>query len=215
MSERLERLGRRFARITTVAVVARPLLWRVFRRPMRAQFERLAPVWDRRRGPESLISLAAALDRLEHPPARVLDLGTGTGAAARVLARRFPEADVIGVDLAPAMIEEARRLLPAELAGRVRFEVGDGSRLAFADATFDLVVLLNMIPFFDEVVRVTAPGGAVLFAWSSGPETPIYVPTEILRARLAPLGFSAVEELVAGGGSAALARRAEPPERPG
>lgn len=46
MSELLERAGRRFARIATRAVVARPGLWRVFRAPLRVQFDRLAPVWE-------------------------------------------------------------------------------------------------------------------------------------------------------------------------
>ena len=57
MNERLEDLGRRFARLATRAVVARPALWRVFRGPLRMQFDRLAPVWDSRRGPEALAPL--------------------------------------------------------------------------------------------------------------------------------------------------------------
>jgi SAM-dependent methyltransferase len=206
--ERLELLGRRFARVATNAVVARPWLWRLFRRPLRAQFERLAPTWDRRRGPELLISLGAALDRLAFAPRRVLDVGTGTGAAARILARRFPESEVIGVDLAPAMIEEARRLVPDDLTGRMAFEAADATALPFAVGAFDLVVLLNMIPFFEELARVTAPGGAVVFAFSSGPATPIYVEPETLRARLEPLGFGRFEVLAAGGGTAVLAYRA-------
>lgn len=208
MSAALEWLGRRFARFATTSVVARPALWRLLRRPLRSQFEHLAPVWDKRRGPETLIPLGAALDRLETAPQRILDLGTGTGAAARVVARRFPEAAVVGVDLAPRMVEEARALLPTDLAGRVRFEVGDASSLQFEPGAFDLVVLLNMIPFFEELARVTAPGGTVIFAFSSGPETPIYVPTEKLHERLEPLGFDVLEE-VAGPGTAVLARRSE------
>jgi SAM-dependent methyltransferase len=124
-----------------------------------------------------------------------------------VLAARYPAAEVVGVDLSPAMIEEARALLPAELAGRVRFEVADATRLPFSDAFFDLVVLLNMIPFFPELARVTAPGGAVVFAFYSGPATPIYVPPETLRRRLGPLGFDRFEELSVGDGTAFLARK--------
>ena len=40
------RVGRRFARVTTNAVVARPRLWRVFRWLTRTQFDRLAPNWN-------------------------------------------------------------------------------------------------------------------------------------------------------------------------
>jgi SAM-dependent methyltransferase len=201
-----ERLGRRFARISTIAVVARPGLWRLFRGPLRAQFDRLAGGWEDRRGPEALIPVQAALERV--PAAtRALDLGTGTGKAARVIARRFPDATVVGVDLSPRMVDQATRLLPAELADRVRFQVADASALPFADSFFDLVVLMNMIPFFPELARVLAPGGTVAFAFSSGPGTPIYVPPERLRERLAPLGFGGFEELDAAPGTAFVATK--------
>jgi ubiquinone/menaquinone biosynthesis C-methylase UbiE len=174
---------------------------------LRAEFDWLASRWENLMGPETLVSLAAALERLDTSPSRVLDVGTGTGAAARLVAERFPGAEVVGVDLAPAMVEEARRVLPRELAGRVRFEVADASELPVEAGAFDLVVLLNMIPFFPELERVTAPGGAVLVASSSGAETPIWTPPETLRAGLEPLGFGRFEEVAAGTGTAFLARR--------
>jgi SAM-dependent methyltransferase len=207
VSELVLAAGRRFARLTTRAVVARPRVWGFFRGPLRSQFDRLAAGWEGRLGPEALLPLEAALERLPSPPRRVLDLGTGTGKAARVVARRFPQAEVVGVDLSPAMIEEARKVLPGELSGRVRFEVADASRLPFEDGAFDLVVLLNMIPFFGELARVTAPGGRVAAVSSFGPQTPIYVPPETLRKRLAPLGFGDFDELTAGQGIALLATR--------
>jgi ubiquinone/menaquinone biosynthesis C-methylase UbiE len=173
---------------------------------MRAQFQRLAAAWEGRRGPDALVPLALALDRLGRVE-RALDLGTGTGKAARLVAERFPSAEVVGVDLAPAMIAEANRLLPQELARRVRFETADASRLPYEDGAFDLVVLLNMIPFFDELARVTSPGGAVVVASYSGPATPIWTPPAVLRKRLEPLGFGDFEELTAGEGDALLARR--------
>lgn len=206
MSEWLETAGRRFARLATRAVVARPRLWRLFRGPVRTQFARVAPVWDARRDHASP-SLEAALARVDATPTRILDLGTGTGIGARHLAERYPDARVVGVDLAPAMVEEAKRLLPAELEGRVRYEVGDAAALTFEDGAFDLVVLLNMIPFFDELARVTASGGAAVFASSSGPETPIYVPPERVRAGLSPLGFDHFEVVAAGPGTALIAHK--------
>jgi SAM-dependent methyltransferase len=207
MNERLEALGRRFARLATRAVVVRPGLWRVFRGPLRMQFDRLAPVWDGVRGPEALAPLEAALERLERPPRQALDLGTGTGKGARLVAGRFPETDVTGVDLSPAMVAEARRLLPAEFADRVRFEVADASALPYGDGAFDLVILLNMIPFFPELARVTAPGGALVVASFAGPATPIYTPWETLRRELGRVGFGSFEELALGEGDAFLARR--------
>lgn len=210
MRDFLEAAGRRFARLATQAVVARPRLWRLFRGPLRAQFDRLAPVWHGRVGPEALAALAAALDRLEEPPRRVLDLGTGTGKGAVFVAERFREAEVVGVDLSPRMIAEAKRVLPSPLGGRVRFEVADAAQLPFEDDAFDLVVLLNMIPFFPELRRVTAPGGTLVVSSGFGPETPIWTPPETLRARLGPLGFTGFEELVAGPATAFLAKRADP-----
>jgi SAM-dependent methyltransferase len=208
--ERLDAAGKRFARLATTAVVARPGLWRLFRWAIRRQFDGLAPVWETRVGPEALLPLAAALDTLPAPPRKALDLGTGTGKAARLVAERFAEAQVVGVDLAPEMVEEARQLLSAGFEGRVTFEVGDSAELPCADGTFDLVVLQNAIPFFDELARVTAPGGHVVFAFSRGSQTPIWVPPVRLRPRLERAGFGGFREVSAGEGRAFLAVRGDP-----
>jgi ubiquinone/menaquinone biosynthesis C-methylase UbiE len=202
-----QQLGRKFARLATNAVVRRPGLWRAFRGPVRRQFDRLAPRWDAMRSDDAFASLHQALDAIPSRPARVLDLGTGTGLAAFVLARRFPEAEVVGVDVADRMIEVARRNTPPELAGRVRFAEADAAQLPFDDAAFDLVSLANMIPFFAELARVTAPSGWVVFSFSAGPETPIWVSAERLRAELVPLGFSDFADFQAGAGTALLARK--------
>jgi ubiquinone/menaquinone biosynthesis C-methylase UbiE len=197
-------VGQRFARVVTDIVVRRPTLWRLFRGPLRASFNRLAPVWDTMRRPDSFEPVEAALSRLGSQPRRVLDLGTGTGAVARLVAERFPESDVVGADLSPRMIEEARRHTDSP---RVTYQVADAQKLPFADGSFDLVTLGNMIPFFDELARVAAPGGHVLVAYSAGPETPIYVAPERLRAELARRGFAEFAELSAGRGNVVLARK--------
>ncbi|HET7808640.1 MAG TPA: class I SAM-dependent methyltransferase [Gaiellaceae bacterium] len=202
-----QNLGRRFARLATNAVVARPRLWGAFRPLMRRQFDRLAPEWQARRRPEAFAALEEALAAIETQPLRVLDLGTGTGAAAFAAARRFPQADVVGVDLAERMLAEARENTPAELADRVRFEAADGSHLPFEDEGFELVVLANMIPFFDELARVAGDGGHVVFSFSAGPETPIWVPPERLRRELGARGFAEFADFAAAGGTALLARK--------
>jgi SAM-dependent methyltransferase len=199
--------GRRFARLVTVAVTRFPSLWPVFRRLTRLQFHTLAPRWDTIIGPEHFAPLHAALEALDSSPSRALDVGTGTGEAVFEIARRFPQAEVVGVDLAEGMVEEARRKAPPDLAGRVRFEVADASHLPFDSDRFDLVTLANMIPFFDELARVTAPGGAVVFSFASGADTPIYVPLDRIRDELRARGFSEFADFQAGSGTALLARR--------
>jgi ubiquinone/menaquinone biosynthesis C-methylase UbiE len=196
--------GQRFARFVTDLVVRRPMLWRLFRSAMRRQFDRLAPVWDAQRRPDSFAPVEAALDRLPAPPRRVLDLGTGTGSVARIVAERFPDADVIGVDISPRMLDEARRRTDSS---RVSYQQADAERLPFEDASFDLVTLGNMIPFFDELARVVAPGGHVMFAFSAGAETPIYVPSERLRSELERRGFTEFADVSAGRGSALFASK--------
>jgi len=202
-----QQLGRKFARLATNAVVSRPGLWRAFRGPMRRQFDRLAPRWDAMRSQDAFAPLEQALDAIPEPPSHALDLGTGTGLAAFVLARRFPQAEVVGVDVAERMIETARRNTPPELGERVHFEQADAAQLPFADGSFELVSLANMIPFFDELARVTAPGGRVVFSFSGGPDTPIWVPPERLRVELGPLGFADFADFQADGGTALLARK--------
>jgi ubiquinone/menaquinone biosynthesis C-methylase UbiE len=204
-------LARRFARLATTVVVRAPWLWRLFRGPLRRQFAWLAPRWDMIRTVNHLAPFEAALGAITTAPRAALDLGTGTGDGALAIARRFPEAEVVGVDLAEEMVEQARRKLPPEFAGRVRFEQADAARLPYPDGVFELVGLANMIPFFDELARVVAPGGAAVFGFSDGARTPIYVPAERLQAELARRGFSDFAEFSAGSGTALLARKAARP----
>lgn len=198
--------AQRFARLVTDAVVRRPAVWRLARLPLRRMFDGLAPTWDTRIGPHHLSALELALADLP-APTHVLDLGTGTGVVARALAERYPEAEVVGIDLSPGMIDEARRQLPAELSGRLRFEVGDASALSSPDGGFELVVLSNMIPFAGELARVTAPGGTLVLSFSRGAETPIYVAPERLREELGRRGFAEFAEFSAEPATALRATR--------
>jgi ubiquinone/menaquinone biosynthesis C-methylase UbiE len=106
------------------------------------------------------------------------------------------------------MLAQARHNTPPELADRIRFEQADAASLAYPDGSFDLVTLVNMIPFFDELARVVAPAGTVVFSFSAGPETPIYVPPERIREELAARGFTDFAEFAAGSGTGLVARKA-------
>jgi hypothetical protein len=114
-----------------------------------------------------------------------------------------------GGDLIAGPVAAATAALPADLAERVSFDVADAARLAYGDGAFELVALLNMIPFFDELARVTASGGTLVIAFSRGAGTPIYVAPERLRADLERHGFEDVREVVSGPGVAVVARRRE------
>jgi len=199
-------LGQRFARLATDVSVRQPGLWRLFRPVVRRQFDRMAPVWGQMRSADAFDAFKVALDAVD-PPRRTLDLGTGTGQAALVIAERFPETEIVGVDLSPEMLAQARSATPEPVADRVRFELADASMLPYEDGAFDLVTLANMIPFFDELARVTAPGGTVVFSFSGGAETPIYVPFERLRNELGQRGFAEFADFSAGRGTALLARK--------
>ena len=98
---------------------------------------------------------------------RVLDVGTGPGYVAVELVRRRPGLRVVGLDLAAHMLAQAAgRSRRAALDGRALWPQGDGQRLPFADASFDLVVSSfalhhwqDPLRVFDEIARVLAPGG--------------------------------------------------------
>jgi SAM-dependent methyltransferase len=196
--------GQRFARLVTDVVVRVPFAWRLFRGTMTRSFDKLAPSWEARISDERLAPVKVALGAIAEPPATVLDLGTGTGRVARVVAEAWPQSKVVGADLSPGMIDEARRL-----GGNVHYDVADATALPYADGTFELVTLSNMIPFFDELARVTAPGGSVIVAYTMGDRTPIYVPFDRVRSELERRGFAHVANFDAGTGTALLAKKAD------
>ena len=196
--------GQRFARLTTNAVVRWPWLWPAFRPAFRRQFDRLAPVWEGMRLEDTLAPYEAALARVPDPVRDALDVGTGTGAGARALRARFGGANVVGVDVSEAMLEEARKHAP-----KLTFVTGDATRLPFDDESFDVAAHNNMIPFLGETARVLRPGGWVVYAFSSGAETPIWVEPDVLRRQLEQHGFTDFAEVAAGRGVAVVARRAD------
>jgi 2-polyprenyl-3-methyl-5-hydroxy-6-metoxy-1,4-benzoquinol methylase len=100
---------------------------------------------------------------------RAVDVGCGQGWAAIALARRFPEADVWGIDNDPASIEDARRHA-AEAGAGARFECLDAAALS-DHAPFDLVLLLEVLHDLARPVETLAaaraalaPDGAILVA---------------------------------------------------
>lgn len=118
---------------------------------------------------ESQEDLVAAL--APRPGETWLDVATGTGAVARMAARAG--ADVTGLDLAPDLIETARRETEAEGLS-VRYDVGDAEALPYEDSSFDVVVSTFGVMFAPdhaavarELARVCRPGGRLgLISWT-------------------------------------------------
>ena len=102
----------------------------------------------------------------------VLDMGCGTGIAARAIARRPGfTGQITGIDLGPYLAEAAARLAAEEGVGdRITFRAGDTRRLDLPDASFDAVVAHTVMSHVDdplavvkEAARVVKPGGMVGF----------------------------------------------------
>lgn len=89
-----------------------------------------------------LSEIAAVMMLLPPPPARLLDLGCGTGWTSLFLARRGY--DVVGVDIAADMIEQAERARDEQQVPGVRFVVSDYEGMAFEDE-FDCAVFFESL----------------------------------------------------------------------
>lgn len=108
------------------------------------------------------------LELLEPGGGKVLDVGCGAGRMAVPLIQRGYE--FWGVDAAPAMVEQCQQRHRDE--SRAHFSVGDARRLAFDDATFDVVLCMGVIdrlPDWDaaigEMTRVLKPGGSLIVSF--------------------------------------------------
>ena len=101
-----------------------------------------------------------AVSLIEGNPVRALDIACGTGDLTRALATRFPEAEVVGADFTPAMLEIAVRKC-ADLP-RVRFVEGDAHAMDFADGSFECASCAFGFRNFDDAGRVLRECARVL-----------------------------------------------------
>jgi ubiquinone/menaquinone biosynthesis C-methylase UbiE len=99
---------------------------------------------------------------------RVLDVGCGSGAVTREIARRVGSRGVaVGLDPSPALLAVARQLAKeAGVGDRIEFREGDALRLPFPDGSFDAVVCVTVLSHvprgetaIPEFARVLRPGG--------------------------------------------------------
>jgi ubiquinone/menaquinone biosynthesis C-methylase UbiE len=139
-------------------VLGDPVHWR-HRLIARAYFSIAASTWDESEiVDDHFASFEAGLERIDRAT-NALDLGTGAGGSAAMVAQRFPAAEVTGVDLSRRMLRLARR---RHAEPNLNFRHASVQRLPFSDRTFDLVTLSNAVPELSELSRVTEPGAKVL-----------------------------------------------------
>ena len=201
---------RLMGRAINTLVARAPFTWPLLRSWSHRFWQQAAPTWgDRvnRSGPDYLGPLATGLLRVRPEPERALDIGTGYGDAALLVAREFPHARVRGVDLSEEMIRRAQARIGLDPEGRVAFKVADAAKLPFEAESFDLITQLNMSPFFAEIARVLRPGGFVVIAASWGPSTPFYTPESVLRRGFRKRGIEPLESGEAAKGTFFVAHR--------
>lgn len=163
---------------------------------IRDGWERLAARFDEHTTPLTMAFAEQLLDRVDvGPGVRLLDVACGTGALSIPAARRG--AQVLGVDLAPAMIERLAARARAEGLDALEPRVMDGTALDFADATFDVAVSLNGVSLFPdvdaglaEIARVLQPGGRALVAAFGSPHTVEFLGYFLAALQVAVPGFT-------------------------
>jgi protein-L-isoaspartate(D-aspartate) O-methyltransferase len=105
-----------------------------------------------------------------HPADRVLDIGTGSGYQAAVLAELAPEGEVHTVERIPELAARARRSLAEAGYDRVRVHVGDGSLGLPDQAPFDVITVAAAAPEPPEALYEQLVLGGRLVVPVGGPE---------------------------------------------
>jgi len=107
-------------------------------------------------------------------PHRIADLATGTGDLALALQKKLPDAEIVGVDFLPEMLDLAQR------KGVRQVVLADAMNLPFGDASFDCVTIAfglrnleNWGAALTEISRALRTSGRLLVLEFSLPTTPI------------------------------------------
>jgi demethylmenaquinone methyltransferase/2-methoxy-6-polyprenyl-1,4-benzoquinol methylase/phosphoethanolamine N-methyltransferase len=159
-----------------------------------------------RRNSRMVIELAKV-----NPGDKVLDVGCGTGSLT-LTAQSYsgPSGKVYGIDAAPEMIEVAKK--KASRAGvEVDFDVGLIEKLAFPDATFDVVInrlAIHHLPDdlkrkgFTEILRVLKPGGHLLIADFTPPANPVlnHIASALVGSHMMQTNIWSLPPMLAGAG---------------
>ena len=113
-------------------------------------------------------AIFAGLNMIENTPQMILDLCTGTGFAAFMALKRFPNASVTGIDQSASMIKIASGKVKPLDEARINFEFGNAAKLLYENETYDLVITSNAPVYLSEAVRILKPTGNILVTFSFG-----------------------------------------------
>lgn len=145
---------------------------------------------------------------------RILDVGCGHGRSLAALAARAPKGRVAGVDPSALMVDIAvHRNRDLVKARRVDVAIAGVEALPFPDSSFDKVLCVHVLYFWDsleaglrEIARVLKPGGRLVLVFRSAADerAVIAFPKDIYRfpaaadviSALAGAGFSVSESLL-------------------
>ena len=103
---------------------------------------------------------------------KIIDVGCGSGGTATVLAKNFPESEIVGIDLSEPLLRFAvRTAQDANLEKHLRFEMGDAQKIPYDDGSFHVVLNINMVhlvedpaQMLNEIERVLVPEGFLFIA---------------------------------------------------
>lgn len=127
--------------------------------------------------PTTLYGLCAPFLRAAAPPARLLDVGIGSGLSARPFKEHWPAIDIHGVDGSALMLETCRAALPGS---HLRVLDLEEQPLPYSEHTFPLTIsqgslymLANALTVIADMLRVTARGGLVAFNYEASPDSTV------------------------------------------
>ncbi|RMH21619.1 MAG: malonyl-[acyl-carrier protein] O-methyltransferase BioC [Gammaproteobacteria bacterium] len=122
--------------------------------------------------------LIERLDYIRMKPQILVDLGCGTGEGIKLLKQRYSGAEVLGIDMAHAMLKVSKKKWPRwSLASKPKLVCADVEQLPLAEQSVDMIVSnltfqwLNGIDMvLQECRRILRPGGLLMFT-TFGPDT--------------------------------------------
>lgn len=122
---------------------------------------------------------------------RILDVATGTGDLAILMAKRLKNSHITGIDLSEGMVAIGReKVKKAGLEKRIALTTGDCLALPFSDNTFDCITVAYGVRNFEhlkdgyaEMLRTLKPGGMLCVIELSTPPSPLIKPFYSLYTR--------------------------------